>query len=145
MQSVDPPRAPLSREQINTAAIEIAIRLAALGLVLYWTIVLVRPFATIILWSVVLAVALYPLFNRTAVALGGRRTLAAALITAIGLLVVVGPAAWLGLGLMEGFRVLADQLGSGALSVPEPPESVRQWPLIGGQMYRLWHLASMNL
>jgi len=137
MQSVDPPRAPLSREQINTAAIEIAIRLAALGLVLYWTIVLVRPFATIILWSVVLAVALYPLFSRTAAALGGHGTLAAALITVIGLLVVVGPATWLGFGLMEGFRSLADQLGSGALSVPEPPEAVKQWPVIGGQVHRL--------
>jgi predicted PurR-regulated permease PerM len=145
MHSVDPPRAPLSREQINTAAIEIAIRLAALGLVLYWTIILVRPFATIVLWSVVLAVALYPVFNRTAIALGGRRTLAAALITALGLLVVVGPVAWLGLGLMEAFRHLAEQLGSGALSVPEPPEAVRQWPLIGAQVHRLWTLASMNL
>jgi predicted PurR-regulated permease PerM len=99
----------------------------------------------IILWGVVLAVALYPVFNRTAVALGGRRTLAAVLITGIGLLVVVGPVAWLGLGLMEGFRFLANELSSGALSVPEPPEAVRQWPLIGGQLYRLWHLASMNL
>src|ERR1700745_48686 len=145
MDSSDPPRVDLSRERLNTAAIEIAIRLAALALVLYWTILLLRPFLTILLWSVVLAVALYPLFNRAAVALGERRTLAAALITAAGLFVVIGPAAWLGLGVMDPFRYLSDQLGSGAFGVPPPSEAVKTWPVIGGQLFRLWDLASNNL
>jgi predicted PurR-regulated permease PerM len=138
-------KAYFAEERLNTAVVEIAIRLAALGLLLYWTIILVRPFLTILLWSVVLAVALYPSFDRIAVRLGGRRTLAAATVTAGGVLIILGPAAWIGLGLMEGARFLSEKLGSGALSVPEPPEAVRHWPLIGGQVYRLWNLASMNL
>jgi predicted PurR-regulated permease PerM len=145
MHSVDTPRVGLSREQLNTAATEIAIRLAALALVLYWTILLLRPFVTILLWSVVLAVALYPLFNRTARWLGGRRTLAAVLITAVGVLVVIGPAAWLGLGLMDAIRYLSNRLSSGTFGVPPPSEAVKTWPLIGGQLFRLWDLASTNL
>jgi predicted PurR-regulated permease PerM len=145
MDSEEPSKAYFAEDRLNTAAVEIAIRLAALGLLLYWTIILVRPFLTILLWSVVLAVALYPSFDRIGVRLGGRRSLAAAIVTAVGVLIILGPAAWLGLGLMEGARFFSDKLSSGNLSVPEPPEAVRQWPLIGGQAYRLWNLASMNL
>ncbi|HEY7299291.1 MAG TPA: AI-2E family transporter [Xanthobacteraceae bacterium] len=145
MDSGERSKSYFAEERLNTAAVEIAIRLAALGLLLYWTIILVRPFLTILLWSVVLAVALYPVFDWVAARLGGRRSLAAAIITVAGVLIILGPAAWLGLGLMEGARFLSDRLGSGALSVPEPPEGVRHWPLIGGQAYRLWSLASMNL
>jgi predicted PurR-regulated permease PerM len=145
MDAGEPSKPYFAEERLNTAAVEIAIRLAALGSLLYWTIILVRPFLTILLWSVVLAVALYPSFDRIAGRLGGRRTLAAAIVTAAGVLIILGPAAWIGLGLMEGARFLSEKLSSGALSVPEPPETVRQWPLIGGQAYRLWNLASMNL
>jgi predicted PurR-regulated permease PerM len=145
MDTGEPSKGYFADERFNAAAIEIAIRLAALGLLLYWTIILVRPFLTIMLWSVVLAVALYPVFDWIAVRLGGRRSLAAAIVTAAGVLIILGPAAWIGLGLMEGARFLSDRLGSGALSVPEPPEAVRHWPLIGEQAYRLWSLASTNL
>ena len=145
MEKVQPPSEVSSRQQLNAAVIEIAVRLAALGFLLYWTVILVRPFATIVIWAVILAVALYPAFDWTAARLGGCRRLAAALITIVGLLIVIGPATWLGLGLMEGFRMLSEHLESGALIVPAPWESVKQWPLIGEQLYRFWELGSTNL
>jgi hypothetical protein len=98
----------------------------------------------IIVWSVVLAVALYPVFNWLAAVLGGRRKLAAALITILGLMVVIGPVTWLGLGLTDGVKWLIARFDSGKM-IPPPLESVKDWPLVGQQLYDFWALTSTNL
>ena len=77
------------RKQLSTTLIEFAIRLAVLAILLYWSLVLIRPFITIVIWSAVLTVALYPTFDWIALRLGNRRRLAAILITVIGLLMFI--------------------------------------------------------
>jgi predicted PurR-regulated permease PerM len=129
----------------NATAIETAIRLALLGLLLFLSFVIVRPFIEIIVWSVVLAVALYPVFSLVAKWLGGRRRLAAALITILLLLVVLGPATWLGIDLVEVLRTTYERIESGTLSVPSPAAAVKQWPLIGEPLFEYWEEASKNL
>jgi len=86
----DPQPDASGRDQLTTTFVELAIRVGALGLVLYWTLILVSPFITIVIWSAVLTVALYPTFEWMALRLGGRRRLAAVLITILSLLVVIG-------------------------------------------------------
>ena len=125
--------------------IQLAIRLGLLALLLLWTFVLIRPFVPILAWSVVLAVALYPLFSWLARVLGGRPRTAAAILTIINLGVVIGPATWLGLNAVEGVRELAAELTAGEWVVPSPPEQVRNWPLIGPQFYEFWNQASSNI
>ena len=51
-------------------------------------------FLSIAIWSAVLTVALYPVFEWTSHQLGGRRRIAAALITFLSLLIIIGPATW---------------------------------------------------
>lgn len=131
--------------QFNATFIELVIHVGFIGLLVSWTFVLVHPFIPIIVWSVVLTVALYPVFDWLAAVLGGRRGLAAALITILGLLVVIGPVTWLGLGLIDGLKALIDHLDSGRLSIPRPSETVRDWPLVGPQLYEYWTLASTNV
>ena len=139
-------REPIDRQSPQlTTYVELAIRLAVLGLILYWAAVLLRPFIAIVLWSAVLTVALYPVFSWTADRLGGRRGLAAALITIVGLVIVVGPATWFGVGLVENVKSLAEKISSGDLAVPAPWDSVKTWPVIGEQVYQFWDLASTNL
>src|SRR5262245_62078167 len=87
-------RDAFSRDQLTAMAIELGLRLGVLALLLYWSLVLIRPFATIGVWSAILAVSLYPVFDWIAVRLGGRRRLAAAVMTVLSLLVIIGPATW---------------------------------------------------
>jgi predicted PurR-regulated permease PerM len=42
-------------------------------------------------------------------------------------------------------RSFAEQLDSGRLIVPSPPESIKDWPIVGAQLYALWDQASTNL
>jgi predicted PurR-regulated permease PerM len=125
--------------------IDLTIRIAILGFLVYWVFVLLRPFLAIALWSIVLAVALYPVFEWLTKCLGGRPRPAALLLTAVGLLVTIGPVTWLGLGLIENGRVLYAGIASGELTLPAPRESVKEWPLVGEQVYALWALAAGNL
>ena len=57
--------------------IDTAIRLAAIAILLFATFNIVQPFVGIIMWSVIIAVSLYPAFVWTAGKLGGRRGAAA--------------------------------------------------------------------
>jgi predicted PurR-regulated permease PerM len=133
-----------SRDQLTTNSIEVAVRLGVLGLLLYWSLVLVRPFISIAIWSVVLTVALYPVFDWMALRLGGRRRLAAVLITILSLLTVIGPATWLALALVDSLHAISGRLDLSTLPIPSPPQSVKHWPLIGDSIYQYWDLASTN-
>jgi len=133
------------RDQFTGPFIETAIRLGALALLLYWTLILVRPFISIVIWSVVLSVALYPVFLWTSHFLGGRRRLAAFLVTVLTLLIVIGPATWLALGLIDSLRLISERLDFSSLAIPPPSQSVKEWPLIGEKLYDLWNQASTNL
>ena len=125
--------------------IQLAVRLGLLAFLLYWSFVIVRPFIPILAWSLVLTVGLYPLYNWLSVVLGGRPVLAAVIITVINLLIVIGPVTWLGLGLVDGLQSFAAQLSAGSLAVPSPPAGVKDWPIVGAQIYTLWDQASTNL
>ena len=140
----DAPKDPSSRDQLALPYIELALRLGVLGLLLYWSLVLLHPFISIAIWSAVLTVALYPVFDWVALLLGGRRRLAAVLITILSLLIVLGPAAWLALGLIDSLRLISERLDLSTLSVPLPSKSVKDWPLIGIPIYEFWELASTN-
>ena len=126
-------------------AIPIAIRLGLLVFLIYWSFVLLRPFIPILAWAVVLAVALNPAFDWLSVHLGHRPRLAAFIITIVVLAVFLGPATWLGIGLVDGLRNISDQLTSGDVAIPSPPDSVRDWPLIGVPLHDAWKNASENL
>lgn len=137
-------RKDLSSSDQTTTIIELSIRLGALALLLYWSFLLVQPFISIVIWSAVLTVALYPVFEWISFRLGGRRRLAATLTTILSLLVIIGPATWLALGLIDSFRAISDQLDLSILRIPPPANSVKEWPLIGEPIYQFWELASTN-
>ncbi len=135
---------PSSRDRLAASFFEIAIRLGAFGLLLYLSLVLIQPFISIAIWSVVLAVALYPAFEWLAFRLRGRRHLAAALITILCLMIIIGPATWLALGLVESLRMISERLDFSTFAIPPPPNSLKEWPLIGDAVYQFWDLASTN-
>jgi predicted PurR-regulated permease PerM len=123
--------------------IQLTVRLGLLAALIYWCFIIVSPFIPILAWAAVLAVALYPLYAWLAEKLAPR--LAAALITLVAIVIVIGPAAWLAVGLVDGLRAIADQIGSERLGVPSPPAAIQAWPLIGAPLYEIWSEASTNL
>lgn len=131
--------------RLNAIFIELSIRLFVIGFLAYWTFAIVAPFGAMIVWSVVLAVALFPLFDRLSVLIGRRPVVSAALITAATLLLVIGPATWMGVEIVDPAKSIIAGFENGDIAVPPPPEAVKNWPLIGEQFFNFWDLASNNL
>ena len=100
----DDPRSPP-----NDTFVVLAIRIVCLALVSYWSFILIRPFLTILIWSAIIAVALYPIFEWLSARFLGRRVLAAIVITVCSLVVMLGPVTWLGLSLADSARILSDR------------------------------------
>ncbi|MGX1170670.1 putative PurR-regulated permease PerM [Bradyrhizobium sp. USDA 372] len=125
--------------------VQLVIRLGLLGLLIFWTFLVIRPFVPILSWSAVLAVAFHPVFAWLAQRLGGRPRTASAVLTLATLGIVIGPAAWLGLSAVDGIRDLAGQIGSGDLALQAAPEQIKSWPLIGPQLYAIWNEAYTNI
>jgi predicted PurR-regulated permease PerM len=125
--------------------IHLAVRLGLLAFLVYWSFILVRPFVPILAWSAVLAVALYPAFDWLSSHLGGRPKLAATIVTGLCLAIIIGPVAWLGLGLIDSLTEMSEQFGNGRLVVPSPPPGLGDWPIVGQPLHELWSKASNNL
>jgi predicted PurR-regulated permease PerM len=124
---------------------EIVIRLSVLGLLLIWCFRILQPFLIPVVWGMIIAVAIHPVYRRLARLLGDRHKLAASLVTVMLLLLLMGPALMLTQLLVENVATLAQHARSEHLAIPLPPESVKEWPLIGDPVSKAWSLAATNL
>jgi predicted PurR-regulated permease PerM len=126
-------------------ALEASIHIGLVGLVVFWCFKIGRPFIEIIVWGIIIAVAIHPIYTRLKSALGGRDGLAAILITIFALIFLLVPTILLSDSLIGTAREVAAQLEEGTLKVPPPSESVRSWPVIGEPVHKLWSLGSQDL
>ena len=124
---------------------DLVIRLTVVGVFVYFSLTLLAPFAIMVIWAIILAVALYPVFDALRRLLGGRGGLAATLLTLLGLVIVVAPLGAVTINLAETTVELVADFEDQTVTVPRPPESVREWPLIGEKVHAAWSLASVNL
>lgn len=104
-----------------------------------------RPFMNLMLWSVILAVTLYPLNQRLAKKLGNRPGWAAVIWVVIGLACLMVPLSLLGASLVDSVQNGMQAVETGQLEIPAPPERVEGWPLIGPALYKVWLHASQDL
>lgn len=125
--------------------IEATIRIGLLLVLAAWCFDIVRPFMIPIAWGGIIAVAVYPSYSSVVGAMGGRRVAAAILLTLLGLVLLITPAAMLSATLVEGARWLSKNLQSGTLQIPPPSDAVLGWPLVGEWVHQFWALASDNL
>ncbi len=121
------------------------VRVGVIVLFAYCSYTLIAPFILIVIWAAILTVALYPLYNRLQGLLGGHRRIAAFLITILCLGIIIGPLTAIALNFVEATRWLIARLSTGAVHFPDPPKSLREWPLVGERIFLAWNLASSNL
>lgn len=143
---MEPPAShPSRRDEDEGRFTDRVIRLAFLGLFAYWSLELILPFLGLAIWSVIFAVALYPLYTRLTQFFGGRRRLAAAILTTAIICIVAGPVALLATSLVETLSHLVTGVVEGTLRIPPPPSGIADWPVIGTKLDQIWRLASINL
>jgi predicted PurR-regulated permease PerM len=124
---------------------DVMIRVALIAFVVVMCTQVVRPFINIILWSLILAIGLYPLQQNLARRFGGRQGRASTALVLVGLLLIGGPTVMLGTSFAERLHDLYSDFESNQLSIPTPNPAVAEWPLVGQQVYGAWSDAADNL
>ncbi len=121
------------------------IRFGLIVLIVIWSFTIIAPFISVLLWAIIIAISAYPAFLWLERKIGGRSGWAATIFVFLLLVLMIGPIAWSLPDFADSIRSLASQIQSGSLAIPEVSEDIRQWPLIGEQLYALWQQASTNL
>ena len=126
------------------ALVEALIRFALIFALIAFCYHFIHPFLNLMLWSLVLAVTLYPLQRKLEGSLGksGR---AATLIVLVAIAVLATPVYFLAVSITDSAEHAIVVVKSGALHVPPPNASVAAWPLVGERLYALWLEASTDL
>jgi predicted PurR-regulated permease PerM len=124
---------------LDARRVERTIAGLSLSLVLVGCLVTLWPFATPLIWAIIVAYSTWPLFTRMERALGGRTALAAILMALATAAVLVAPLALLLLTLSDNVAnlvaLLRHWLEAGP---PQPPAWVADLPLVGRRLNERW-------
>ncbi len=135
----------LVKKQVLDISVDVAIRLTVIAVLVTWCFKIFQPFILPIMWGVIIAVALAPLFGKLTALLGGRRGLTALVFTLLALALITVPTFEITDSVVRSSIEVGHELEEGTLTVPPPNESVRDWPVIGDRAYDAWNSASTNL
>ena len=130
----------LSRELLD-----VLIRTGLIAGLVVFCFQIFYPFVHLMLWSVILAVTLYPLHVRLRARFGGRDGRAATFLVTVAIVVLFVPIWFLGVSMTDSVQSALATVKSGDFKIPPPAESVAGWPLIGKPLYNFWLQATADL
>ncbi len=134
----------IRQESVKTA-IEIAIKLGILVLILFVSFLIVKPFLPIILWSVILAVAFFPLVESFSHMFHSSKKKVVIVLVLVFSTALLVPTYFISDKAIDSVSQLTHVARKGNVSVPSPPENLKEWPLVGESLYTGWESASQNL
>jgi predicted PurR-regulated permease PerM len=137
-----------SREQQKEdtiRAVEVTVRLALVAGLIVWCFQILRPFLSTIVWALIIASALFPLFVWFRNKIGQGTGVSSAIFTVLILAAILTPSFMLSGTLISTAQEYATELKDGALQVPPAPEKVKEWPVVGERLFAAWDLANQNL
>ncbi len=135
----------MRQDEITKSALEAVLKIALVALLIVWCFEIIHPFAVPIVWGIIIAVGIFPIYGWVHHRVTKRGWLAATLITLALLLILVFPVAFLVTVLVDNLHVVSDHLRAGTLIVPPPPQGIKDWPVIGTPLEKAWSMAAENL
>jgi len=125
-------------------AVDIAIKLGILFLLLAWCFQIMSPFISIVFWGLIIAITLFPLYRKLSKNMGDKKKLAAVIISLIMLSIIIVPSVIFTESMVQGVQAYSQEFDREDLEVPPPDEKVADWPVVGNTLYDLWKQASDN-
>jgi len=131
------------KEQVSLA-IEIAIKLSIIALVVYLSYQIAKPFVPLVAWGIIIAVAIAPVVTMLEKRFGHRKKIIIGITVAV-IAALILPTYSLSGKTIETSQQVIFAMKDGNITIPPPTEKVKEWPLIGEKTYILWKNASSNL
>src|SRR5215204_765435 len=100
---------------------------------------ILRPFLPALIWATMIVVATWPLLLQLQRALGGRRSLAAAAMTALLLVIVIAPLAVAISTVVQQAARLSD-IKVAEITIPMPPVWIEGVPVVGATLTAEWRV-----
>lgn len=130
---------------ISQKMIDLFIRAGLIVFLVMYCYQIFKPFIGLMLWSIILAVAMYPLHERIASKMSNKQGRAATVMVLVILFSVLIPSALLLFSFADSTTELVKRIQSGTLVIPPPDQAVAGWPVIGDKLYTLWEAAHTDL
>jgi len=131
-------RYPTTDQAWPHVLLDVLLRVGIIALLVYLCFRVFHPFLNLMLWSVILAVTLYPLHRLLRPRLGGRDGLTATLIVIGATLLLIVPALLLCNSLVGSAMDALKMMEGERIEVPAPRDSVAEWPVIGPRVHASW-------
>jgi len=135
----------VDHENYVNRAVEVSIHIGLIALLAITCFVILRPFLPLIVWGIIIAISVYPLYQRLQIALHYRGVVCSVLITLGLLALLICPIVLLAGTLVGGIQSVAAFLKEENPKLPALPASIESWPVIGVRLKAAWSLVSTNL
>ncbi len=130
---------------LRARRIENLIATVILGVIALGCLTVLRPFLAALTWALILSMSTWPTYRWIEDKLGGRRTLAAAVMTLLVATALLLPLVLVGTQLAEQVTSLAAWLNEHlARGLPGPPPWLTDLPLIGERIHDVWTEVSLD-
>lgn len=110
-----------------------------------WSLMIIFPFIALILWGIILATTIFPLYTGLLKYFRGKKALTGTLITILLLCLLIVPSVIMIASVVNEVKALKIAMDANTLTVPPPNAKVAEWPLIGQKIYDAWSLLNTNL
>jgi predicted PurR-regulated permease PerM len=121
-----------------------AIRMIFLLIVIVWCLLILQPFASVLLWSIILALALLPLHRFISKKIGNKPKAASIIIILFSLILVIAPVLILTTALANEVIEFKAAFITDTFMIPKPDVRIKSVPVIGTQVYDVWMSAAVD-
>ena len=124
--------------RVSSALMDLFIRAGLTGVLAVLCYQVFSPFLSLMAWSIILAVTLYPLHQWLARGIRGKQWLASTILVIIGILLIIIPTGLLMNSFADSVRNLILGVQNNTLEIPAPSPGVAHWPVVGKKVYETW-------
>ncbi|MCB2220970.1 MAG: AI-2E family transporter [Bacteroidetes bacterium] len=130
----------IDEKRVKTA-VDITLKVGILLLILAWCFQIISPFISIVFWSMIIAISIFPAFNILSKKLNGKKKISAVVVTASLLAFILIPGILFTDSMVAGIKKYSKELNTDDFKIPTPDARVKDWPLIGETVYNGWDQA----
>ncbi len=122
------------------------IKIVVLTILLIWSFMIIKTFVLLMIWSIIVAVALYPFYNKViGLFKGKKKGLVTSLFIIALMALIIAPSFSVTGNIVDKSKDIFNNFESGTLEIPPPNASVKEWPLVGKKLYGTWSNASNDM
>jgi predicted PurR-regulated permease PerM len=136
---------PTPERVLSQGLLDVLIRAGLIAALVIFCYQIFHPFLNLMLWSLILAITLYPLQEKLRGKLGNKEGRTATLIVLISICILIVPIYLLATSMAASVENGLAMVKSGSFHIRPPAESVADWPLVGKRVHAFWLQAATDL